>query len=330
MSRPTPALASILLLTLGCGSPGDPQPPSLNIPERITDLRAAQRGDRIVISFTLPAFTTDGVALRRLRAVELLIGAAPQGGFDFHRWAEQARAMPIERHEPGPFELTLPASEWVGREVIIGVRSAGPKGRFSEWSNLAALSVIPPLERPGPLHLEATAAGVRLSWPNQDRPGVRFRVFRRGPQQERAEKVGETANGEFTDAEATFGTRWEYAVEAFLPMGEAEATSDLSETASITPEDRFPPATPTGLRAIAGVGGIELLWEHNREPDLRGYRIWRARDNQPLQRLEGLIELPSFSDRNIESGALYRYAVSAVDQLGNESAPSPPVEVTAP
>ncbi len=330
MSRPTPALLSIILLTAGCGSPGDPQPPSLNIPERIADLRAVQRGDRILVSFTLPALTTDGVALRRLSSVELLAGASSEGGFDIHRWAAQARPVPVDKYEPGPVELALPASGWVGREVILGVRTAGPKGRRSEWSNLVALPVISPLQRPGPLQAEATAEGVRLSWSAGDRPGVRFRVFRRGPNQERAEMIGETVVGEFTDRGATFGTKWEYAVEAFLSTGETEAASDLSETASITPADRFPPATPTGLRAVAGVGGIELLWEHNREPDLRGYCVWRAADDEPLRRLESLTALPSFSDRNIQSGTRYRYAVSAVDQLGNESAPSSPVEVIAP
>jgi fibronectin type 3 domain-containing protein len=43
-----------------------------------------------------------------------------------------------------------------------------------------------------------------------------------------------------------------------------------------------------------------------------------------------LLEAPAASDRGIETGRRYRYAVTAVDQKGNESARSAAVEVVAP
>lgn len=305
-------------------------PPSLNIPERITDLKARQRGEQIVIEFTLPSLTTDGVALRRLRAVELRAGRPPEGDFDIHRWAAQAQVVPVGAFEPGPAKAVLGARPWVGGELILGVRAAGPKGRFSDWSNLVAVPVVSPLETPRDLRAEAVPEGVRLSWSAAAQLQVRFRIYRRGPDQQDAEPIGESDRTEFVDRSTVFGRTFEYRVEAFRETGGPEAASELSDAVSITPVDRFPPATPRGLRAVAGLRGVELAWEPNAEPDLRGYRVWRAGEGEALARLSDLLELPSYSDRSTESGKRYRYAVSAVDADGNESAPSDIVEVTAP
>jgi hypothetical protein len=330
VSRPPLLVLAALLLEAGCGSPGDPLPPSLNIPERIADLRAEQYGDRILVRFTLPELTTDGVALRKLGAVELRAGPAPEGDFDIHRWAARAQAVPVEAAAPGPAKAELPARPWVGREIILGVRTAGPKGRFSEWSNLAVLPVVEPPAPPAGLQAEAAPEGVRLRWAPAERPGLRFRLWRRGPGQQEAERIGETDATEFTDAAAEFGRRWEYWLQAVLRSGDAEAVSPPCAPIAVTPEDRFPPAVPSGLRAVAGADGVELLWDRNQESDLRGYYVWRALEDGPLERLSELLELPSFSDRNVQSGKRYRYAVSAADARGNQSPPSTPVEVIAP
>jgi len=331
VSRLFPVLVCVMLVAAGCGAPGDPLPPSLNIPERITDLAARQQGDRLLVSFTLPALTTDGVALRRFRAVELRAGPAPEGNFDIERWLAQAAAFPVPNLQPGPVALELPASDWVGRELILAVRTAGPKGRFSDWSNLVALPIQPPLERPTELQATATAEGVKLSWRTSGgRAGVRFRILRRGAQQQREEVIGESERPEFTDSTAGFGATWEYWVQAYAKAGEIEALSEPSERVSITPEDRFPPAPPQGLRAAASLGSVELAWDPSSEPDLRGYYVWRSTPGTQMTRISPLLELPGFSDRKIESGKKYLYAVSAVDTRGNESALSTPVEVIAP
>jgi hypothetical protein len=331
VSRPADSLLLLVALAAGCGSPGEPLPPSLGIPEPVSDLRAQQVGERIVVRFTLPELTTDGVVVRRFREVELRAGVPPEGNFDTERWAARATQVSVATRTPGPVEVTLPVAEWAGREVILGVRAIGPKGRPGAWSNLVALEVVPPLPRPADLRAEATASGVQLSWKAVgDLADIRYRIFRRAAQAREAEPVGETESLVFVDANAEFGKPWEYQVQAFRKVGQTEALSELSEAVRITPEDRFPPAVPRGLQATPGLGSIELVWERNAEPDLRGYRVWRAVGDGSLQPLSDLVELPAYSDRKIESGQRYRYAVSAVDVRGNESAPSSPVEVHAP
>ncbi len=51
----------------GCAYLGPPKPPALDIPTRITDLRAAEYGDKILVQFTIGALDTDGLALKQCK-----------------------------------------------------------------------------------------------------------------------------------------------------------------------------------------------------------------------------------------------------------------------
>ena len=75
---------------------------------------------------------------------------------------------------------------------------------------------------------------------------------------------------------------------------------------------------------------IELAWERSPESDLRGYRVYRAEKGGELAMLTDFVNTPAFSDRQIESGKTYVYAVAALDYAGNESARSATLEVAAP
>jgi fibronectin type 3 domain-containing protein len=109
-----------------------------------------------------------------------------------------------------------------------------------------------------------------------------------------------------------------------------EAESDPSEEAGITPEDRFPPAVPAGLNAATAPNSIELSWESDTEPDLAGYRVYRSTGAGAFEKMGDPVQVPSYSDRAVEHGKTYHYAVSAIDKSGNESARSGPVEATLP
>jgi fibronectin type 3 domain-containing protein len=202
---------------------------------------------------------------------------------------------------------------------MVAVRAWGRKGRPAAWSNLVAFRVAAPLEQPSGLKAEATAAGVRLAWDGAR--GATFRVLRNEADLAVAEKP------EYVDATAQYGQSYRYAVQAVLKTGESVAESEVSDSVSITPEDRFAPAVPAGLVAVAGVRSVALNWERSREPDLKGYYLYRSVEGGPFQRVGGLLEVPAASDPGIEPGRRYRYSVAAVDQRDNESARSEPLEV---
>ncbi len=322
MLRQIFSLAAGSLLLAGCAYVGEPLPPSLGVPRRVEDLSVVQRGGALVVRFTAPELTTDGVVLKRVERVELRAG--PVGGqpFDIERWAAQARSIDNRVTAPGPAEIEIAAREWVGQEVIVAVRAWGRKGRPAEWSRPLAFRVVAPLARPAALKAEAAPEGVRLSW--EGPRGAAFRVLRGDVEVAIAEAP------RWVDATAQYGKACQYAVQAFLKSGDSLAESEMSETVSITPEDRFPPAAPAGLSAVATVRSIELSWERSTEADLKGYRLYRSAEGGAWERIGELLEVPAASDRALEAGRRYRYAVTAVDQKGNESPRSPPVEIAAP
>src|SRR5690348_5548374 len=61
--------AGLLLLAslLGCGTPGVPLPPSLDLPQPVLDLRASRKGDTVTLFWTVPRQTTDRTNIRPRR-----------------------------------------------------------------------------------------------------------------------------------------------------------------------------------------------------------------------------------------------------------------------
>src|SRR5882724_6861928 len=98
-TRIAAALAAIIMLS-GCGYIGEPLPPALNIPIAVKDLRVLECGDNLLIEFTAPATSTEGVTLAALRGVELRVGPI-EPNFNVDRWAEKARRIDAEVLKPG-------------------------------------------------------------------------------------------------------------------------------------------------------------------------------------------------------------------------------------
>jgi hypothetical protein len=317
------ALAAALLC--GCGYTGDPLPPALMIPETVDDLRGCQRGGEIVLEFTPPRKTTEGILLKSPPAIELRGGPNLEGPFDIQAWLAGSRLLPPPQIENGVARLRVPAAEWIGKEAVFAVRTAGPKGKSSAWSNLIVLRVVAPPEPPSRLRAEATATGVLLEW---EGAGTRWRVFRR--QGKESVQAAEVEERRWLDREAQFGQSYEYTVQQVVLTGAVPAVSEPSGPARIEYRDTFPPASPAGLRAVAGPGGVELSWDRNTEPDFRAYQVWRAQAGGALLRLGEPSPSSSFTDRTAVSGTRYRYAVSAIDVNGNESRPCEAVEIVAP
>ncbi len=320
-------LASLALI--GCGAIGDLQPPTLDIPRPVTDLRAVQRGDKVVVDFTIPELTTEGLALRLTR-VDLRAAPYTQSPFDAEAWAARAEALDTAGVKPGPAHLELDYGRWKGQEVFFRVRLFSHKNRDSGWSGFVSLRVIPPLETPSGLKAEAVASGVHLSWTGPSEPsGVNFRIQRRAGKEAFGEVA--TARGhEWLDPDTQYGNAYEYTLQAVVIDGSVHAESAVSPPVQITPVDRFPPSVPKGLTVIGGSASFELAWDPSPEADLQGYDVYRSSGDQPWQRVAELIAAPSYSDRDVKPGVAYRYAVSSVDRSGNESKRSPAIGVSLP
>lgn len=310
-----------------CGYVGEPLPPALNIAAPIVDLRAVEYGSLIVVDFTIPSLTTEGMALQGAAlanpgAIDLRAGVAT-APFDENRWAESARKVPVRAVDVGPAHASLPASAWAGQEIVIGVRLINQRGRPSSWSNLVSLRVVPPLGVPRDIVAASAERGARIAWKSAE---SEFRVYRRGPEDREPVLLGSSKVAEYVDATARFGIAYEYRVQAARDRAESEISAPIG----IVPRDEFPPATPSGLHAAAGIGSIELVWEPNADSDLKGYRVYRGAGAGALERIAEFVDMPAYSDRQVDAAAKYRYAVAAIDHAGNESKMTAAVEIAAP
>ena len=325
------ALFASLILG-GCGYIGPIVPPSPETPNPVPDVNVIERGDRLQISFTAPAKTTDNLKILKLSEVELRIGPEPHP-FELENWASGARAYELsvpppkaeDDSKPVAMSYEVPASDWAGQRIAVAVRSAVKnKKNYSSWSNVVHMNVLPPLQAPK-LSIEATAQGYRLSL-TDDGPNVKYRVFRQGPADKAPVQLGIADKPEYVDQTSQWDTLYTYSVVA--ANGPVESLA--SEKVSITHGDTFAPSVPAEVAALAAADSIEISWQRSPETDLKGYYVYRSVNGGAFERQGDLIALPTYSDHKVEHGKTYRYEISAVDQKNNESARSSAAEAVFP
>ena len=299
MLRGVFVLAAVVVMLGGCGFQGDPQPPSLQIPVAITDLTAVERGSKIIIDFTVPQKSTDNLDLKEEPYLELHVGERKQ----------RVRTADKSAH------VELDAAPFYTETIKVAVKVQNARGRDAGYSNVVDLTVRPALAKPEELRAVAVAHGVQLTWRSGER---QFAVYRQGPNDTQLIRLGTADARTYADETAEFGKVYRYAVQTL----NSPLESDLTDSVEITPVDTFPPGVPAKLAAVVGPATVELAWDRVVDADLAGYRVYRDG-----QRIGETGAGPSFSDRKIEAGRRYRYAVTSFDKLGNESAPSEPVEI---
>ena len=128
-----------------------------------------------------------------------------------------------------------------------------------------------------------------------------------------------------------FGVERCFEVRPVDKVAEATVIGPASPRTCITPADKFAPAAPRSLAAIAGTGSINLIWDANTETDIAGYLVLRA--EAPGDTLQPVTKEPiaaaTYRDETVRPGVRYVYAVVAVDRAGNRSGESNRMEETA-
>lgn len=109
--------------------------------------------------------------------------------------------------------------------------------------------------------------------------------------------------------------------------------SDFSNIISGIPHDSTAPSSPSGFSATAvSFDSIILRWELNSESDIKGYKIYRNLSpdiltwNEPLGVIQG--DINEFMDVGLIGHTTYYYALTAFDEVPNESEYSKIVLIT--
>jgi hypothetical protein len=360
-------LSALLFLTIGCASPGNPRPPSLNLPELVTDLTAQRIGDQVELHWTTPSRTTDGIDIKGSLTAEL----CRQTNFTSSPATSCARVQRIGV-KPGASHTidTLPPTLTVDPAALIAYRiqifnAAGRSAALSSPAFTAAGAAPPPVQH---LHATATRDGAIIEWqhesttshveldrilasppkapapsPSPTKPKSPLQQAPPNPTEVRLKTPADQPDaGGTTDPSAHKGDTYTYTaqrVRAVTLNGHPlELRSPISSPITLLLNDTFPPQSPTGLVAIpAGTGAaIDLSWEPGTETDLAGYHVYRQEltaSNQPIDTAQRLTQTPvtgpAFHDATAIAGHHYAYRVTAIDATGNESPPSAPVLETA-
>jgi hypothetical protein len=253
--------------------------------------------------------------------------------FDFGTWLQGTTPVAISPEQANdaangsqPLKSTLSVSDWAGKEIALAVRTAEKDKHYSQWSNVVRLRVVEPLVPPV-LEPASDPSGVKINIESFPKHG-KVRIFRRGPNDQQPVEAGVADTNEFIDRGAEYGIAYTYTAAAFDNSDRANAIGKTSEPVPFTPVDSFPPSVPGNVTALAGPGSIEVSWTRGSEVDIRGYYVFRSVDGGPYERVGELATLPTFSDKDVQHGKKYSYAVAAVDLRDNESARSPAVQVS--
>jgi hypothetical protein len=353
-----------MLILAGCGMPGAPQPPSLNLPDQVTDLAAARTGNQVALTWTMPKKNTDKLLLKGDVQVRVCRGESASSQ------CSPAADLKLAAGSAGAFADTLPPALTAGapRVLTYFVELNNSHGRSAGLSNGASVLAGEAPAAVAGLAATVSKSGISLRWtpvPAAQEPNrAAIRLHRKlltppaakpkegllAPPPEPVEqkllveadaKAGPAPDGAL-DKNISFGDTYEYRAQRVaritVDSQTLELAGPLSAPVRVEALDVFPPAVPTGLAAVATAGenagetAIDLSWQPDTEADLAGYAVYRSEGGGTWQRISPAQPVvgPAFHDPQVQPGHAYSYAVTAIDQGGHESGQSAPAQETVP
>jgi hypothetical protein len=166
------------MLLAGCGTPGAPVVPSLQLPQPPSDLVAARKGDRVTLTWTAPQLTTDNQTIRERHAGPTIIcraaSATPAAGCQAVGESPAVIPVPPTRgHRRGPRTPQVQYVDTLPKELEqahpagfaqYAVEARNSRGRVAGMSNQVMVPLAPAPAPPTELSMEVTAAGVVVYW----------------------------------------------------------------------------------------------------------------------------------------------------------------------
>jgi len=332
----TACLLLVLTTAVACGRKTPPQVPDSPRPEVIKDIKVITRDTVAFLSWPLPTHNVEGRGMlpsdiQRFRIYRAEM-ARDKKKVRYKLYAE------IDMADPSPSEVRNGTVFWNDQNLKYGqaysyrVRAMSVRGGVSPMSDEVRIAPLLSLAIPKGLAAQGNDSSVKLSWtPITTRmDGSRYDGFigynlYRGTEKSRYEDL--PLNKEplrthsFNDAAAVNDRTYYYMVRSVDSPALPWKESLDSEEVSSTPRDMTPPARPTGLTVVPGVGRAFITWTDNKELDLAGYHIYRStRSGEDYERLtDTVLTRTTFSDETAKQGAVYYYMITAVDRAGNES-----------
>jgi fibronectin type 3 domain-containing protein len=325
-----------LALAASCGRKTDPLTPPSPRPEAVKDVKAVARDDAAFLSWPVPTKNVEG---KDMNLAEIL-------GFRvFRAEVERGKKKPryklvgdIDLAKPAPAEVRNGRVFWSDTNLRYGqvysyrIRALSVRGGVSQPSEEVRVAPLLSLAAPRMLNAVGGDSYNLLSWDTVTTraDGSRYEGFvgynvYRGTEKGRYDETPlnkePLRTNTYKDTAVANNKTYYYMVRAVdSPIPPWKESLDSPETPA-TSRDLTPPDKPKGLTVVPGVGRIFLTWNENKERDLAGYHVYRStKSGRDYQRLtDKPINRTTFSDETVKPGVLYYYAVTAIDESGNES-----------
>jgi hypothetical protein len=339
-------LLSVLCLA-GCGTPGAPLPPSLNIPKAVDDLKAVRKADTVTLTWTSPQNTTDGALVKhsgkmKLQRAVLTLGSNASAPASITEVALKPALKNQQSHRVSASDSVAQLLQDAnhGDFAVYTVETVNDSGKSAGASNKASVPLVVTPPAPATLSLDVVPTGISISWDQKWGPvnnthlniEYAYRIMRRLAGAKDAVTINQINAANEAIKVIDTGIEWEKQYDYWVvpvtlwegqgEKGEIEGAD--SPPTQVLAHDIFPPAVPTRVQAVfSGVtqqAFIDLSWTPNSEPDLAGYNVYRRTEGtQPVKINKDLVKAPAFRDPAVQAGTKYFYSVAAVDLRNNES-----------
>lgn len=339
-------LLFLSFVATGCGAPGEPTPPSPPIPVAVTDLKARQLGDAVLLTFTLPTKNTLGLRLTDTPTLEIWRGTLrPDGTPDPHsfRLVDTVPATILSTYiDEGKVSFPDPVQPdelraRAGATSVYRVRTRISERKASADSNQAFVDLYPVPQRIENIQAKTTEKSIELTWtpPTSTSAGAQlppvreFHIYRGELDPKSAEaagkdlhsavwklpllQIGVSTTPEYQDSTFDFGRTYAYVVRTVISEGGASLESGDSQPYIVTPKDIYAPAPPQDLLGATipgsspGTFAVDLSWTINLETDMAGYRVYRSESENAKGQLITPDLLPTPSFRDTSVLAGHRY-----------------------
>ncbi|HEV2489423.1 MAG TPA: hypothetical protein VGT03_06425 [Candidatus Acidoferrales bacterium] len=287
---------SASLIPAGCAAPGAPIARQPVVAEGINDLAAQQTGNSVVLTFTAPKETVQGIPLQappEIRIYREFLATPRNAGETAQPPTPQQLILTVTSQTEMQYRegnrLRIPTAvgasdvtAHAGEDAVFMVRTR-ISTRDSADSNLTAVHILPAAGPIEDLHAHVTKSAIELTWTAPQIPPagtlgpavIRYRIYRTqvkaasplaGSAGRTGQSIpaaaylllGETASLAFDDASFTFGLTYQYTVRSVAHYNAGEVESEDSKPLEVTPRDTFPPAAPKGLiAAVVPASGSE-------------------------------------------------------------------------
>ena len=355
------ACLALVVLFAGCGTPGAPQLPSLQLARPVDDLTASRKGLHVQLDWTLPRKNTDRTLVKHIPEARICRreGTALMSGCTEVARIANTKPEPPKKQKGGTqppavrmqYVDTLPAD--LGERnpsgfVRYAVELLNEHGRSAGVSNQVLIPVAPTLPPPDELSAEVSADGVRVAWSGGSTPSAptgltyQYRIMRKpegAPAYVAVTDVAPSSTGSYLDRTSAWEQKYDYRITSLTLVNangiSASVEGEDSRPVAVFTKDVYPPGRPVGLQAVFSSIGqkpfIDLTWAPNTDGDVAGYNIFRRTEAGTFEKLnKQIVPVPSYRDASVEGGKKYIYSVSAVDLRGNEGPRSSEASETVP